>query len=129
MLSRLKSTYDEYPSRFWILVGASFVDGVGRTILNPFFALYVTHRFGVGMTEAGLLFSIFSVSGFAGSMLGGALTDRFGRKGIVLFGLIFSALSSLTMGFVGRLTTFYVLAVVVGLLSDVAGPAHSGDGR
>ena len=125
MLSRLKSTYHEYPSRFWILVGASFVDGVGRTILNPFFALYVTHRFGVGMTEAGLLFSIFSVSGFAGSMLGGALTDRFGRKGIVLFGLIFSAMSSLTMGFVGRLTTFYVLAVVVGLLSDVAGPAHS----
>jgi MFS family permease len=103
MLSRLKSTYAEYPSRFWILVGASFVDGVGRTILNPFFALYVTHRFGVGMTEAGLLFSIFSVSGFAGAMLGGALTDRFGRKGIVLFGLIFSALSSLTMGFVGRL--------------------------
>jgi len=125
MLSRLKSTYHEYPSRFWILVGASFVDGVGRTILNPFFALYITHRFGVGMTEAGLLFSIFSVSGFAGSMLGGALTDRFGRKGIVLFGLIFSALSSLTMGFVGRLTTFYVLAVVVGLLSDVAGPAHA----
>ncbi len=125
MLSRLKSTYHEYPSRFWILVGASFVDGVGRTILNPFFALYVTHQFGVGMTEAGLLFSIFSVSGFAGSMLGGALTDRFGRKGIVLFGLIFSALSSLTMGFVGRLTTFYVLAVVVGLLSDVAGPAHA----
>jgi MFS family permease len=124
MLHRLQSTYREYPSRFWTLVGASFVDNVGRTILFPFFALYVTQRFNVGMTQAGVLLSIFSISGFAGNMLGGALTDRFGRKGMVLFGLVFSALSSLTMGFVGSLSTFYFLAVVVGLLSDVAGPAH-----
>jgi len=124
MLKRLRSTYLEYPSRFWVLVGASFIDAVGRTILNPFFALYVTDRFGVGMTEAGLLFSLFSVSGFAGSMLGGALTDRFGRKGMVLFGLVFSSLSSLTMGFAGSLSAFYVLAFAVGLLSDIAGPAR-----
>jgi MFS family permease len=124
MIRRLQSTYQEYPSRFWILVGATFVDAIGRTILNPFFALYITDRFGVGMTEAGVLFSIFAASGFAGSMLGGALTDRFGRKGMVLFGLVFSALSNLTMGFVGRLSTFYTLAVVVGLLGDIAGPAR-----
>lgn len=124
MIRRLTTTYREYPSRFWVLVGATFIDSIGRTILNPFFALYITHRFGVGMTEAGVLFSIFAVSGFAGSMLGGALTDRFGRKGMVLFGLVFSSLSSLTMGFVGRLTTFYALAVVVGLLGDIAGPAR-----
>jgi MFS family permease len=124
MLHRLESTYREYPSQFWVLVGASFIDRVGGTILSPFFALYVTHRFGVGMTEAGMLFTLFSVSGFAGNMLGGALADRFGRKGMVLFGLVFSALSSLTMGFVGSLASFYFLAVFVGLLSDVAGPAH-----
>jgi len=125
MIRRLSATYHEYPSRFWILVGATFVDSVGRTLLNPFFALYITDRFGVGMTEAGVLFSIFAASGFAGNMLGGALTDRFGRKGMVLFGLVFSALSSLTMGFVGRLSTFYVLAVIVGLLGDIAGPARA----
>jgi MFS family permease len=124
MIRRLQTTYHEYPSRFWILVGASFIDAVGGTILYPFFALYITHRFGVGMTEAGLLFSIFAASGFAGNILGGALTDRFGRKGIVLFGLVFSALSSLTMGFVGRLSTFYALAVIVGLLGSIAGPAR-----
>jgi MFS family permease len=124
MIRRLQTTYREYPSRFWILVGATFVDSIGRTILNPFFALYITHRFGVGMTEAGLLFSIFAASGFAGNMLGGALTDRFGRKGMVLFGLVFSALSNLTMGFVGRLSTFYAVAVIVGLLGDIAGPAR-----
>ena len=76
------------------------------------------------MTQAGVLLAIFSVSGFLGSMIGGALTDKFGRRGMVLFGLVFSALSSLSMGIVDELSVFYLLAVVVGLLSNIAGPAR-----
>ena len=124
MIQQLRATYREYPSRFWVLAGASLIDGVGRTLLFPFFTLYVTQRFNVGMTEAGVLLAIFSVSGFFGNMLGGGLTDRFGRRGMVLFGLVFSALSAVLMGLVSRLVVFYVLAVFVGFLSDIAGPAH-----
>ena len=98
MLNRLRSTYREYPGNFWVLVGASFIDTIGRTAMIPFFALYVTQKFDVGMTEAGILFAIFSLAGFFGNMIGGALTDRFGRKSIILFGLVVSALSSLEIG-------------------------------
>ncbi len=124
MLGRLRSTYHEFPFRFWVLVGAAFIDGVGRTLIMPFFALYVTQRFSVGMTEAGVLLAVFSVSGFAGNLMGGALADRFGRRGMILFGLVFSALSSVSMGLVNRLSAFFPLAVFVGFLSDIAGPAH-----
>lgn len=124
MIERLRSTYHDYPSNFWVLVGASFIDTIGRTAMIPFFALYVTQRFNVGMTEAGILFAIFSIAGFFGNMIGGALTDRLGRKSIILFGLVVSALSSLAMGLVNSLQAFYILAAVVGVLSDVAGPAH-----
>jgi MFS family permease len=125
MIGRFKGTVEQYPGKFWILVGASFIDRLGGNMIFPFFALYVTSRFDVGMTEAGVLFAIFSVSGFFGNMIGGALVDRFGRRSILLFGLVFSALSSLTMGMVESLYAFYLLAVFVGLLSDVAGPAHN----
>ncbi|MGD8813058.1 MAG: MFS transporter [Anaerolineales bacterium] len=124
MLGRFKNTIEEYPNKFWVLVVATFVDKLGGTMIFPFFALYVTQRFDVGMTEAGVLFAIFSVSGFVGNMAGGALVDKIGRRSMLLFGLVFSALSSLTMGFVGRLYVFYILAGFVGLLSDVAGPAQ-----
>jgi len=124
MINRLRSTYREYPQTFWVLVGASFIDTIGRTAMIPFFALYVTEKFDVGMTEAGILFAIFSLAGFFGNLVGGALADRFGRKSIIIFGLVVSALSSLAMGLVDQLQTFYVLAAIVGLLSDVAGPAH-----
>ena len=100
MLDRIKTTYREFPSRFWILVVATFIDRMGGTLIFPFFALYITDKFDVGMTEAGILFAIFSVSGFVGSMLGGALTDKFGRRNMVLFGLVFrNSGKSSTQGF------------------------------
>lgn len=123
-VSQLKQTWHEFPSKFWVLVAASFIDRVGGTLVFPFFALYITKRFHVGMTEAGYLFAIFAFSGLAGNMIGGALADKFGRKQMVIFGLIFSALSSLAMGLVDDLNVFYALAAVSGLLSDIAGPAH-----
>lgn len=122
--SQLKQTWHEFPSKFWVLVAASFIDRVGGTLVFPFFALYITRRFHVGMTEAGYLFAIFAFSGLIGNMIGGALADKFGRKQMVIFGLIFSALSSLSMGLVDDLAVFYALAAVSGLLSDIAGPAH-----
>jgi MFS family permease len=123
IFKKLRTTYYEYPSKFWVVVAASFVDRVGGTMIFPFFALYITHKFNVGMTQAGLLLGTFSLFGMIGSIIGGALTDRFGRKFMVIFGLVFSALSALSMGFANDLRLFYVLAASVGLLSDIAGPA------
>src|SRR6185503_17357879 len=124
MFTRIRKIYHEFPRLFWIVVTVSFVDGVGSTLLFPFFALYITQKFGVGMTEAGVLLGISSLFGLVGSMIGGALTDRFGRRRLILFGLTFSALSSLSFGLAGNIKILYVLIVMVGLLSRIANPAY-----
>src|SRR3990172_13360062 len=103
MLKRASEIYHQYPSKFWVVAGASFIDVVGRTLIMPFFTLYVTQKFEVGMTQAGILLATFSVSGFVGNMIGGALTDRPRRRAIILFCLVFSAVSSIALGFVGGL--------------------------
>ena len=123
-LQKMKDVYREYPRVFWILMVITFVDRIGGALIFPFFALYITSKFGVGMAEVGVLFATFSLSSFAGSTIGGALTDRFGRKGIIIFGLIASSLSSLAMGVTNSFQMFFVLALFVGILSDVAGPAR-----
>lgn len=124
MLTRLEHVYHEFPRRFWIVVGVSFIDRVGGTLLFPFFALYITQRFEVGMTQAGVILGLFSLFGLFGGMIGGALTDRLGRRRLILFGLVFSAISTLALGAVNEFATLYPLAVIIGLLSDIAGPAH-----
>jgi MFS family permease len=125
MLTKLRSTLGRFSPKFWVLAGSSFIDALGGTMVFPFFSLYITQKFDVGMTQAGVILGLFSVSGFVGGMIGGALTDRFGRRGIVLFGLVFSAMSSIAFALVNEFSIFYALAVVVGLLSDVAGPAYN----
>jgi MFS family permease len=124
MLGRLKETYAEFPPLFWIIVGTLFIDSLGNTLLFPFFALYITQKFSVGMTEAGTLLGMSSLFGLAGSLIGGAITDRFGRRQLILFGLTSSALSSLSFGLASNMTTLYVLIVIVGLLSRVSVPAY-----
>jgi MFS family permease len=44
---------------------------------------------------------------------------------MLLFGLVMSALSSVLMGVVNELTLFYLLALIVGILADLGGPAQS----
>jgi MFS family permease len=120
----IRNFYRSYRRSFWILVGATFIDRLGGALLFPFFALYITEKFNVGMTEVGVLFALFSLSSFVGSFLGGALTDRVGRRRILIFGLLASSFSTLLMGFIESLQAFYVLALIAGIFTDVAGPAH-----
>jgi len=122
---KLKKVFLDFPRKFWIVVGVSFIDHVGGTMLFPFFSLYITQKFNVGMTQAGIVLGIFALSGLFGQMIGGALTDKFGRRKLIIFGLIFSALSTLTLGFIKEFSVLIPLAVVIGLLSEIAGPAHS----
>jgi hypothetical protein len=37
----------------------TFIDRLGGYLLFPFFALYITERFDVGLTQVGYLFAIF----------------------------------------------------------------------
>jgi MFS family permease len=120
----LQATINEYPRNFWILMVASFIDRLGGFILFPFFTLYITSKFGVGMTTVGLIFGTFSVTGIIGSTIGGALADRIGRKPMLLFGLIVSAVSSIWLGFANSLSLFFAGAIFVGLFSNVGGPAQ-----
>ncbi len=125
LVTGIRTLYHKFPPRFWVVVSVHFIDKVGGTLVFPFFALYITRKFQVGMTEAGILLGVLSLSGIAGAMIGGGLTDRLGRRKLILFGLVFSAMSSLALGLVNDFRWLYPVAVLVGLLSDVGGPAHS----
>ena len=103
MFTRLNKIYHEFPRLFWTVVGTSFIDGIGNTMVFPFFALYITQKFNVGMTQAGILLGTFSFAGLIGGGLGGALTDKLGRRKLILFGLVFSAVSSILLGITNSL--------------------------
>ena len=124
LLQRTSKVYSEYPRAFWIYNIIVFIDRLGGFMLYPFFALYLTQKFDIGMSTVGLLFGIFSVTGMIGSALGGAIADRMGRKTVIIFSLILSSLSALGMGFAPTLGIFIAVILLVGTLSSIGHPAH-----
>jgi MFS family permease len=123
-LQQARNVYHEYPRAFWIYNIIVFIDRLGGFMLYPFFALYLTQKFEIGMSTVGLLFAVFSISGMVGSALGGAIADRMGRKTVIIFSLILSSLSALGMGFAPTLGIFIAVVVLVGTLSSIGHPAH-----
>ncbi|MHA1522389.1 MAG: MDR family MFS transporter [Promethearchaeota archaeon] len=124
MLKRIKKTYEKFPKTFWVLILSIFIDRVGGALFFPFFAIYLTIHFEIGMTQVGLLFTVFGIGAFFGNFLGGALTDKFGRRTMLLFGLVVSGFSSILMGLVDDLNLFFVVAALVGLVGNTGGPAQ-----
>ena len=113
LLERTIKTYNEYPRAFWIYNVIVFIDRLGGFMLYPFFALYLTQKYEIGMATVGILFAVFSISGMVGSALGGAIADRMGRKTVIIASLILSSFSALGMGFAPTLAIFVAVVVVV----------------
>src|SRR5512145_1521355 len=124
LLKKARAVYHEYPRAFWIYNIIVFIDRLGGFMLYPFFALYLTQKFDIGMSTVGILFAIFSISGMIGSALGGAIADRMGRKVVIIFSLILSSLSALGMGFAPTIGIFIAVVAIVGTLSSIGHPAH-----
>ena len=126
MLSNLQKTYRRFPRDFWVLMLASFVDMLGGSLIFPFFALFITQKFNVGMTQVGTMFLVWALtSSVIGNTLGGAMADKFGRKTNLIIGLVASAVSALLMLLIGDFNWFFLAVGVVGIFQDIAGPARN----
>ena len=125
MFSKFKATYSKFSRNFWLLMFASFIDMLGGSLIFPFFSLYLTQKFNVGMTQVGTMFLVWALtSGLIGNTLGGAMADKFGRKTNMIFGLIASATSALLMVVIKNILLFYIAIAIVGIFEDIAGPAR-----
>ena len=67
LLERTKTVYNEYPPAFWVYNIIVFIDRLGGFMLYPFFALYLTQKYDIGMATVGILFAVFSITGMVGS--------------------------------------------------------------
>lgn len=124
MLNRIKQGYNEFPGTFKVLTLVTFIDSLGKFFLFPFFALYITAKFSVGMIVVGIFMGILSGGNLIGGFVGGALADRFGRRFIILFGLIGSGIGSLFIGLSNSLLLLLIFAGTFGILNNLGAPAR-----
>ena len=123
MLTRIRSVFQEYPRSFWVLMGGGFIDRTGTNLILPFLAVYIAKKFDAPMTQIAIVFTIFAISNVIGNLLAGALTDKFGRRAILISGLVLGGLSRIGLGLAADMPTIYAVSFVAGLFSQVGFPA------
>jgi MFS family permease len=124
MFAKFKNLYKEYPNAFKVLTLATFIDMLGSFLLFPFYSLYIISHFGVTMVEVGYLLAINSVGNIFGGLIGGALADKYGRRAMILLGLIVSGIGNIMLGLVNNLYIFYIIAGFLGFIGSFGGPAR-----
>jgi len=100
-----------------IVALALFVVGYGTNVSTPFLVLY-RDRLGLGANQTQLIFVVYVGGILATLMIAGQLSDRFGRKPLLVTSLAFSALGSFVLIF-GRDSYALLLSgrVILGIVS------------
>ena len=95
------------PRGFWPVWTTVVIDLIGFGIVVPILPLYA-ERFGAKGFTAGLLFAVFSAAQFALAPIVGKLSDRIGRRPVLMISLVGTAVASLITGAAGSLWVLFV---------------------
>ncbi|WP_369145578.1 MDR family MFS transporter [Streptomyces sp. R44] len=110
-----RETVSGLPPGFWWLWLSTLVNRTGAFVLT-FLSLYLTVELGHSAWFAGLVVALHGLGGVAGSPLGGALTDRWGRRPTMVTMHLAAAACAAALAVV---TSAWAIAAVV-LLMGVA---------
>ena len=107
-----------------ILFATVFFDLLGFGIVIPFLPMYAT-RLGVGAGAIGLILSAYSIMQFIFAPVLGRLSDRIGRRPVIMLGLLGSSLSYVIYGFTDSFAGLLISRAVHGACAATISTAQA----
>ena len=122
----------KFPAGFWVIWSTVALDMVGFGMVVPILGRYAD-RFGASGFEVGLLFTSFSIAQFFFAPVMGRLSDRIGRKPVIIISLLGTAVGSFVTGAAGTLWLLFLgrfldgasgasVSVAQSAITDIAPP-------
>ncbi len=101
-------------ARLFPILGITFIDVLGFSILIPILPYFVRH-FGASYVAVGVLFATFAFCQFLAGPLWGNVSDRIGRKRVLIVSQIGATLGWAGLAFAPTLAWVFVARIVEGI--------------
>ena len=95
------------------ILGITFIDILGFSLLIPLLPYYVTH-FGASAVTVGVLFALFSFCQLVSGPIWGNLSDRIGRKGVLVISQIGATIGWAMLGWAPSILWVFIARIVEG---------------
>lgn len=99
---------------FWIIALIAFINSLSLTILIPTIYVYGKH-FGLSDFQASLLFATYSIAQFIATPIIGKLSDRFGRKPLLVVSLAGTVVANFMAGTATTASVFFLARFLDGI--------------
>jgi len=114
MLTRLRNTIVEYPSQFWLMVVGLFISSAGASMIWPFLMIYVSEKLSLSLSAVSTLITINAIVGLFASFIAGAVSDKLGRKLVMVVSLAVNGIGYLFMSQAHSYLGFALIMVLMG---------------
>ena len=104
----------DLPPLFWLIALIALINSISFTIIIPLLYPYAK-QFGLSDFQASLLTTAFALSQFFGTPILGKLSDRLGRKSILVFSLAGTVVANLLASIAGVAWLLYAARMLDGL--------------
>jgi MFS family permease len=119
-----RDTTGGLPATFWYLWAGTLINRLGSFVLI-FLAIYLTRERGFSDAHAGLVLGLWGAGGAVGTMTGGVLADRWGRRPTLLTAHLGAAAAMVGLGFARDFWLIAGAAMLLGVFAEAARPAFS----
>lgn len=116
--------YIGLPRSIYVLFFARIINSLGAFVF-PFLAIFLTKNIGLGEKISGYIVFASALSYIPGSLIGGFLSDRIGRKKIMIIFQGLAALCFVPCAFLGNSLLIPALLILAGVFGGAAQPANS----
>jgi MFS family permease len=111
------------PRAFKVLMVSALIENVAFGLIVPYLAIYMVDDLHISTPLAGIALAGYTLSGIPGTIIGGMLTDKIGRRYVLLASLGLMSLTMLMYFFAVDFVTLFIVVLADSFVGSLYMPA------